>query len=196
MERTALRRSASVFFGIAILVVLFSAYVALVYHGDIDEGASWVVDLDFDVWISIFAVTLAVIFAVLLIMFLVPASTGGGPAPAPPTGTSVVRIDCTNCHQLYEIDDTGERPLFHTCPHCGFVAEMGGEPTAASAPAPSAPVPSATATTDEKGPMVIRCGNCQTNFEVPFTTERPLVTVCTNCGRRGILNAPAAEASA
>ncbi|HLE47745.1 MAG TPA: hypothetical protein VI818_05555 [Candidatus Thermoplasmatota archaeon] len=199
--RTANKVTGSLY-GIAILVLLFSGYIALVYHGDIDAGASWVSDLEFGIWIAGFSVAMAVLFLVVLILFLAPPSqTVAAPPASAPSGVTEMRITCPSCQKDYIIDDTGERPLLHTCPHCGttHTLEAGQEwaqapaeaPSPAAAPAaPAKPQPPVVERMEggiAKKYMVMRCGDCKTQFEIPFTTARPVVTTCANCGRRGIL---------
>lgn len=48
-------------------------------------------------------------------------------------------LRCTTCGNTFPVIDTGERPLRHTCPHCGRVGVLK-EPAPADAP-PGAPGP-------------------------------------------------------
>ena len=202
----AFRGLAGAVFTFAILATAFSGYVALVYHGDVDAGAEWVVEIAFGTWIAIFAIALAACFLALILLFVLPERQAQPGAPQPAMSTlEDVRLTCTNCQQDYIITDTGERPLMHICPHCGFQGVLEGEPSPMPAAAPT------DATVAQAGPgsiversvggetkrfMVLRCGNCRTNFETEYSDARPLVTVCTNCGRRGILKDSGAPVAA
>jgi predicted nucleic acid-binding Zn-ribbon protein len=193
MLRHTARKTAGVFFALAILVLLFSGYVALVYHGDIDVGAEQVVAITFGAWIAAFAILLAVIFLVLLILFLARVET---PATEQPLVGNEVTINCRDCHKDYVITDTGERPLLHACPHCGFTDQYPpvDETATVEAVAEGTPVPADFGMGAPGSPeaLVIHCTSCGTNFEVGYTEDRPLVLNCSHCGKRGILrpNAP------
>lgn len=193
MMRNAARRTAGIVFSIAIFLVLLSAYVALVYHGDISVGAEQVVKLTFGGWIALFAVLLALLFLILVILFLVRVET---PAAEQPLVGTEVTINCRDCHRDYVITDTGERPLLHACPHCGFTDQYPPvEETVTAEQVPQGQtVPSDFGMGAPGRPeaLVVHCTSCGTNFETNYTEERPLVLSCTNCGKRGILrpNAP------
>lgn len=202
METRTARTFGGLLFGLAAILLLFSAYIALVYHGDVDEGAGWVVDtFTFEEWIIGFLIALGVILLLILILMAVPVSK--------PLAENQLQVTCGNCSRVYAVADTGERPLYHTCPHCGYTDQTGGNPEANTPPdaepipEPS-PAPAAAAAPEAWQPqvvereeggemkkfLVLKCGNCYTNFEVPYSTERPLYTQCSNCGRKGVLRTP------
>lgn len=193
MLRQTARRAAAVFFVLAMLVVLLSAYVALVYHGDIDLGAEQVVQITFGGWIAVFAVLLAIIFVILLVLFSLRVET---PATEQPLVGTEVTINCRDCHRDYVITDTGERPLLHACPHCGFTDQYppADEPVTAEPMLQGQTVPAdfGLGAAGRPEALVVHCTSCGSNFETNYTEERPLVLNCTNCGKRGILrpNAP------
>lgn len=204
MEARTARTMGGILLGIASLVLLFSVYVALVYHGDVDEGAEWVVDtFTFNEWIVGFLVVLGILLVLLVVLFLIPASRSQQPAE--------LQVTCANCSRAYAVADSGERPLYHTCPHCGYTDQTGGNPEA-NTPPDAEPIPEPTPAPDvvstssseagqpevierEEGGrrkrfLVLKCGSCFTNFEVPYSTGRPLYTTCSNCGRKGVLRTP------
>lgn len=193
MLRQTARRTAAIFFGIAVLVLLCSAYIALVYHGDLDAGAEQVVLMTFGGWIALFVVILAVVFLILLILFLARVET---PVAEQSLVGTEVTINCRDCHKDYVITDTGERPLLHACPHCGFTDQYPPsiEPATVEAVPEGTPVPADFGIAEPGNPeaLVVHCTSCGTNFDTAYTEERPLVLTCSNCGRRGILrpNAP------
>lgn len=194
MQRSAARRFAGVLFGIALLTLLLSIYVALVYHGDQDLGSGWVTGITFGNWIAGFSVVIALCFVILLILFIVPPQTQQEEMPP---GENQLQVACTNCQKAYVINDPGTRPLFHQCPHCSYTNQLEDSP-------PPAPIEAEADLTQAsmaqpqvierfedgvtKKFLVLNCGNCKTNFEIPFTEDRPVISTCANCGRRGILN--------
>jgi predicted nucleic acid-binding Zn-ribbon protein len=196
MLSTTARRVAGLFFSLAILIVLASAYVALIYHGDLDAGADAIVNaMSFGGWIAVFALLLAFCFLVLFILFLMRVER---PATERPLLGNEITITCRDCSKSYVITDTGERPLMHACPHCGFTDEYppATEATAEAVPAGEhVPEEFGLGTPAKPEALVIHCTSCGTNFETPYTTERPLVTNCANCGRRGILRQPSSAAA-
>src|SRR5688572_14788992 len=114
MDRRGARRAAAFVFTLALLTLLMSIYVALVYHGDFSEGAEWVVSLDFGEWIALFAIVLSVLFLILLILFAASRQTGEE------SRNPDLQVECAQCHKSYVIEDTGQRPLYHVCPHCTY----------------------------------------------------------------------------
>lgn len=209
MQRRSARRTASWLFLGALAVALVSGYIALVYHGDLDAGAELVIALDFGVWIAIFSVAEAALMVGLLLIFLVPLQV---PAPAPeeaaaeaPPPLPELYVTCAQCSQSYTVPDSGERPLTHLCPNCGK-ENVTEAPVVEAQPEPEVPMEDVDAEPETPGIqptivrhrvkgklqkfLVLKCGNCQTQFETPYTEERPLITQCTNCGRKGILKAP------
>jgi predicted flap endonuclease-1-like 5' DNA nuclease/Zn finger protein HypA/HybF involved in hydrogenase expression len=200
MDRRGARRAATFIFTLTLLTLLASIYVALVYHGDFDQGAEWIVNLNFGEWIAIFAVALAVLFLILLILF-VASNQSMREAQNPE-----LQVECAQCHKAYVIEDTGQRPLYHVCPHCTYTNVLGeGQqaPIAEPIVAPETTMPATSAQVEETEEQVIereeggvmrkflvlRCGACSTQFETPYSAERPLITACGNCGRKGILRA-------
>lgn len=203
METRTARSLGSVLFGLAAILLLFSAYVALVYHGDVDEGAKWVVDsFTFEEWIIGFLIGLGVLFLLILVVLAIPVSRAAQ--------ANQLQVNCANCSRVYAVADSGERPLYHTCPHCGYTDQTGGNPEMTTPPN-AEPIPEPTpgaavaAEADQswqpqvvereeggerKKYLVLKCGNCFTNFEVNYSTDRPLYTTCSNCGRKGVLRTP------
>ena len=136
------------------------------------------------------------------------SETGGvTPVPAPVFEPRVLTLRCGDCGTIFDVTDTGERPLYHTCPGCGAEGALRDEPVMASAPegaemaSPEAP-PEAPPATEEAPPpvaeadvppppvkkMKLRCGGCKEVFSIEDTGERPLRRACPHCGRMGQIN--------
>jgi predicted nucleic acid-binding Zn-ribbon protein len=124
----------------------------------------------------------------------------GAPPEAPQVGQPIT-LKCSNCGTVFDVADTGARPLRHVCPGCGSEGVLTEEdigpaavPSEVAAPAPAPAAPQIT----------LKCGNCGTIFDVADTGERPLHHVCPGCGSEGVLReedlgpppAPAAPAPA
>jgi DNA-directed RNA polymerase subunit RPC12/RpoP len=139
-------------------------------------------------------------FLVLVILFLSRVET---PVAEQTAVGNEVTIHCRDCSREYIITDTGERPLLHACPHCGYTDQYppSTEPVVDATPE-EVPFTQPTTLAGMSGPdaLVLHCTSCGTNFETAFTEERPLVLNCANCGKRGILRpnspSPPAEPSA
>lgn len=199
----------------ALAVALLSGYIALVYHGDFDAGAELVTAVDFGVWIAIFSVTETLFMLALLVVLLLPIQAPlplpEEPLVAPSPPQPELYVTCAHCSQGYTVPDPGQRPLNHICPHCGRenvteppVVEAEPEPQPPAEPEVQMEDVDAEPETPGIQPSVVRhrvkgklqkflvlkCGNCQKQFETPYSEERPLITECTHCGRRGILRAP------
>jgi predicted nucleic acid-binding Zn-ribbon protein len=127
-------------------------------------------------------------------------------APAPPpiarsgrASLQTLTLKCSSCGTVFDVEDTGERPLRHVCPGCGSEGQLSEEDIGpgVGAPAPALEAPRAAAET-----ITLKCGNCGTIFDVTDTGERPLRHVCPGCGSEGVLReedlgpAPAAKPKA
>lgn len=119
-----------------------------------------------------------------------------GPAAEPqPAGAKMLTLRCGDCSTVFEVTDTGERPLHHVCPGCGAEGILKGEsapppmaPVVAPEPAP-APADAATPTPAPAAPtprrLKLRCGGCKEVFTIEDTGERPLRRACPHCSRMG-----------
>jgi predicted RNA-binding Zn-ribbon protein involved in translation (DUF1610 family) len=125
-----------------------------------------------------------------------PAPTMPAPADpvaawAPPAQTTThaepvrtLTLRCGDCGTVFDVSDTGERPLHHTCPGCGaegmLRAETLGAPQTAAPTiaAPAAPAPAVRR-------LKLRCGGCKEIFAIEDSGERPLRRPCPFCGRTG-----------
>lgn len=131
------------------------------------------------------------------------ATQAGAPAPAPAFEPRVLTLRCGDCGTIFDVTDTGERPLYHTCPGCGAEGALRDEPAAAAAPpAPEmAPEESPVEVTPPRPAMVeadvppvpvkkmkLRCGGCKEVFTIEDSGERPLKRACPHCGRMGQIN--------
>ena len=140
-----------------------------------------------------------------------PASeAGSGEMVTPPVAAfepRVLTLRCGDCGTIFEVTDTGERPLYHTCPGCGAEGALrdpveappaeAAPPVQEPAPAPpsmyaqppaySAP-PALLADPAPAAPvkkLKLRCGGCKEVFSIEDTGERPLKRACPHCGRIG-----------
>lgn len=141
-----------------------------------------------------------------------PAAPGAWSAPAPSAAAApeTLTLRCGDCGTVFDVTDTGERPLYHSCPGCG--AEGVLREPAAPAPEPAPPAsswarPAAEPAAPEPQPIVpravdeapitpkpvasalkklkLRCGGCKQVFAIDDTGERPLRNRCPHCGRMG-----------
>lgn len=127
-------------------------------------------------------------------------------APAAPSGLPAITLRCGDCGTVFDVTDTGERPLYHTCPGCGAegVLKEPAPTTAAATPAapepersPYAPPPPTQSAAPLSSPppaapapaavrkLKLRCGNCKQVFSIEDTGERPLRRPCPYCARMG-----------
>jgi len=79
------------------------------------------------------------------------------------------KIVCSNCNTVFNITDTGVRPLRYTCPNCGEVGVLRGK-------------------TAEGIRRSIICDECKNTFEVYDTGERPLKYECPSCHFEGTIS--------
>lgn len=114
-------------------------------------------------------------------------------APRAPS-TRTLTLRCGDCGTVFDLTDTGERPLYHACPGCGAEGVMRDpvpEPAPAAAPEAYAP-PAERAAQQAHAPapatvkrMKLRCGGCKEVFSIEDTGERPLRRPCPYCARVG-----------
>lgn len=138
------------------------------------------------------------------------ASAEAAPMQAPAAfGPRVLTLRCGDCGTIFDVTDTGERPLYHTCPGCGAEGALRDPPAAAEAsPEPAAaPAAEAYAPPGEAPPayetpvepaqapaappvkkIKLRCGGCKEIFSIEDSGERPLRRACPHCGRMGQIN--------
>lgn len=126
--------------------------------------------------------------------------TPGDTVPVAQTMT----LRCGDCGTVFDITDTGERPLYHTCPGCGAQGVLKADEAQAEAkaeatpmapmpepePAPMAPAPAPAAAppapaAPQPRRLKLRCGGCKEVFVIEDTGERPLRRPCPHCGRMG-----------
>ena len=81
---------------------------------------------------------------------------------------AIKQVTCSNCKTIFNITDTGVRPLKYTCPNCGMEGVLRGKKV-------------------EGIKRTITCDSCQNNFEVIDTGEKPLRYVCPVCHYEGAI---------
>ena len=125
-------------------------------------------------------------------------------AAATSSAVRTLSLRCGDCGTVFDITDTGERPLYHTCPGCGAEGVLRSPPVeavAAPAAAPAAEAESQWAPPREDAPaevaptpapaapaprrLKLRCGGCKEVFVIEDTGERPLRRPCPHCSRMG-----------
>lgn len=171
----------------ASIVVMLAALV-LVVSGLVLEYALGSTALVLNVLVGLLVVLLLVEAAIHLAK---PKAAGAAAAHAAPAGgaTTVpaaegahLTLKCGQCATVFDVPDTGERPLYHTCPGCGAQGVLNA-PHAATEAAPAARAPARAPLRRLK----LRCAACQTIFVVEDFGERPLRHACPGCGRKGEL---------
>lgn len=122
-----------------------------------------------------------------------PPQEQGERAPAPRAAPRTLTLRCGDCGTVFDLTDTGERPLYHACPGCGAEGVLR-DPVPAPAPAaePEAYAPPAERLVAQQAAaplkrLKLRCGGCKEVFAIEDTGERPLKRACPNCGRMGMI---------
>lgn len=204
-----LRRTSSyVVLGAAVVTAL----VALALWWFLDTTPAWLY------WVLVGVLALVLVFMVLLMVLkpraavapaeaapaahAAPEAAPAEAAPAVAYEPRVLTLRCGDCGTIFEVTDTGERPLYHTCPGCGAEGALRDpvEAVPAAAEAPAAPAPQwappaeAAQPAAEQAPVApavkkikLRCGGCKEVFAIEDTGERPLKRACPNCGRMGMI---------
>lgn len=125
------RRQATIAMVLATAVFLVSLVVLAAYLGASDALLRVVDFWSFGVWIGVFSVLL-IGFLVWLLVLLLTTPAGAEEdwydeeadleeadedevVGIPET----IALRCPRCTNVFNLQDTGERPLRHTCPHCG-----------------------------------------------------------------------------
>lgn len=125
-----------------------------------------------------------------------PEATPFAPPAAPAYEPRVLTLRCGDCGTIFDVTDTGERPLYHTCPGCGAEGALRDPveaPPAEATPEPAAPIAPAPAPAEAPPQSAIkkiklRCGGCKEVFSIEDSGERPLRRACPHCGRVGQIN--------
>ncbi|MGQ0534935.1 MAG: hypothetical protein ACT4PT_02555, partial [Methanobacteriota archaeon] len=81
-----------------------------------------------------------------------------------------LKLKCGNCQTVFTVQDTGERPLYHSCPGCGRQGVLRTPPKTAAGGVRT---------------VKVRCRDCNQVFEATDTGARPLGLDCPNCGAHG-----------
>lgn len=184
------RRRASMGSTIAAIILLLIA-VAVVFGNVANAGT--ILLLILVALIAMFVFQALVVVTGMRQQPLAAAGEGGvweesyAAPPLPPSSAAApvqtLTLKCSSCGTVFDVEDTGARPLRHVCPGCGSEGQLTEEdigPASSAASAPPAPRPAAESIT-------LKCGNCATIFDVSDTGERPLHHVCPGCGSEGVL---------
>jgi len=126
------------------------------------------------------------------------ASESGGAAPEPwqPAGSAPaaenITLKCSNCNTVFDVVDSGARPLVHKCPGCGLQGELteediGPAPVRSAPPQEVAMAEPPAAAVAAAPTLTLKCGNCGTVFDIADTGARPLRHTCPGCGLEGEL---------
>lgn len=167
-------------------IVVMLAAVVLVVSGLVLEFVLGTGQTVLNVLVGILVLLLLVEAAVHLAKPKASAADAGAAAPSPGAAGPVtseaahITLKCGQCATVFDVPDTGERPLYHTCPGCGAQGVLGA-PAATTEAAPAAPA----RTPIRK--LKLRCAACQTVFVIEDFGERPLRHACPGCGRKGEL---------
>jgi predicted nucleic acid-binding Zn-ribbon protein len=169
-------------------------------------------------WVIVALLALLLVFQALVVVTglkqqSLSAGAGAGawesayapPSQAPtPVGPSLT-LKCSSCGTVFDVTDTGERPLRHACPGCGAKGELTAEDLGPSegalappslgepeGPVAEAPKPRAKPKGVKPGAKTVRtlklrCKNCSTVFTLRDTGERPLYHECPGCKATGVL---------
>lgn len=172
MESYAARRAATSLFVVAVLALLAAAYVGLVYWEDtIGFGAGFIGSVSLFTWYVIFLVVLLVVLIALVILFFARART---PAEGDAAASALLATEPT------------EEPY-------GEAAEAGaveGDPWArpASTELEAEVLEPGATVIGEADALLVKCTNCSNEFEIPYTTDRPIETACPRCGEDVVLH--------
>lgn len=166
-------------------IVVMLAALVLVVSGLVLEYVLGSTTLVLNVLVGILVLLLVVEAAVHLAKPKAQANAYADAAPAaapPPAASDVLHLTlkCGQCATVFDVPDTGERPLYHTCPGCGaqgVLNSSGGGVSATAAPAARTPLRK----------LKLRCAACQTVFVIEDFGDRPLRHACPGCGRKGEL---------
>jgi hypothetical protein len=88
------------------------------------------------------------------------------------------QVQCQGCKAVFFIQDTGKRPITHTCPSCQALGYYDGAQPAIGDP-PKAEAPRKMVRLD------LTCQRCKHRFTITDTGHRPLNITCKNCHATG-----------
>lgn len=195
------RTSSLVVLGIAIAAIAGALSMWLL----LDDAPGWIY------WALVGLLVLVLAFQAVLLFAkptqrAAPAVAEAAPEPAPAVEAAApapqaLTLRCGDCGTVFDVTDTGERPLYHACPGCGAEGALRA-PEAEAAPSPYAP-PYAPPQPEPAPPaapvaaaapaagvrkLKLRCGGCKEVFSIEDTGERPLKRGCPHCGRMGVIH--------
>lgn len=165
---TERRGNSLVVLGLAALLVIVGVVTAVQDY----SGAGAVL------LVVIVLLVLALVFEGLIFATGAPAAAAqaASAVPAGPAAAKSVKLRCGACKEVFTVQDTGERPLYHSCPHCGSQGVLRAKPAGPGG---------ALAPTVKR--VTLKCNACAEVFKVEDTGVRPLTHSCPGCGRPGIL---------
>jgi hypothetical protein len=127
------RTQATIVMVLGALVFLFSLVVLAAFiteqEGLLDVFGFW----EFQTWVWVFfgAIFVLLVWLVILLLTTPPRAEGewyhdetqreGGIAVARPAelgATDTISLRCPKCMNIFSLQDPGERPFYHDCPHC------------------------------------------------------------------------------
>ncbi len=147
---------------IVILAVIYFLWLFIVAIKDVMGGDGILLTLK--TW-SIIGIAFYILL--LIVEIMVYAFTPREEAEEIKVVTEAIKqVTCSNCKTVFNITDTGVRPLKYTCPNCGMEGVLRGKKV-------------------EGIKRTITCESCQNNFEIIDTGEKPLKYVCPVCHYEG-----------
>ncbi len=168
------RLAVTAVFAMALLLAwLLVLYLSSVGHIRWELAASALRQMPLLTWLALGA------GAAALFMIIVALSIFGVPeAPPGMARASLRQVQCQHCKAVFQIRDTGHRPLSHECPSCHRLGIYTGD----HAPVGEPPEPTPARTVTQ---LDLTCRRCRHRFDVTDTGARPLKVKCPACGSRG-----------
>jgi predicted RNA-binding Zn-ribbon protein involved in translation (DUF1610 family) len=163
---------------LAVVVFLVVLLANLAHTGRSVPLADLWVGISQGVWNAVGIGAFVVLLAVVLFVWLRPASLIDVEGLSPERTGPHLHVRCRECGVVQWLQDTGERPLTHFCPNCGNQGEYGEEGTASDF-------------LYSEVEVKLGCTSCNTSFTHPEPFERPLYTKCPNCGAFGVIRSGA-----
>ncbi len=122
-------------------------------------------------WLGVSFVFLSLITLVIVVFFLRDAPAG--------FARGIRRqVQCQRCKAVFDIHDTGHRPITHVCPNCKGLGVYDG--TAPPVGLPPKPEPAKKIIA-----LGLACETCDFHFDVTDTGARPLRVKCPKCNAKG-----------
>ncbi len=160
---------------IAVTIMGFLFWFALetagVVHSRITARALEWWSLTTWLWIAVSLVVVCLVVLVIVVFMVRQAPRG--------FARGIVRqVQCQRCKAVFDIHDTGHRPITHICPNCKGLGVYDG--TAPPVGAPPKPEPAKKIIA-----LGLACETCDYHFDVTDTGARPLRVKCPKCQAKG-----------